>query len=117
MREKADPKEGNLLPGNASGRPLQDIKKFWKAVTEQSGIANYRLHDNRHTHASHLVSSGLSLEIVGRLLGHTNPTTTKRYAHIADSPLRAATERFGAKLDALHAAPSFTPARRQSRDL
>jgi site-specific recombinase XerD len=104
MRERADPSEANLLPGNTSGRPLQDIKKFWKAVTEQAGIADYRLHDNRHTHASHLVSSGLSLEIVGRLLGHTNPTTTKRYAHIADSPLRAATERFGAKLDALHAA-------------
>ena len=117
MREKGDPNEANLLPGNASGRPLQDIKKFWKAVTEQAGIADYRLHDNRHTHASHLVSSGLSLEIVGRLLGHTNPTTTKRYAHMADSPLRAATERFGAKLDALHAAPSLTPARRQSRDL
>ena len=117
MREKADPNEANILPGNASGRPLQDIKKFWKAVTEQAGIADYRLHDNRHTHASHLVSSGLSLEIVGRLLGHTNPTTTKRYAHIADSPLRAATERFGAKLDALYAGPSLTPARRQSRDL
>jgi site-specific recombinase XerD len=47
-------------------------------------------------------SYGLSLEIVDRLLGHTNPTTTKRYAQIADSPLRAAAERFGAKLDALH---------------
>jgi len=75
---------------------------FWKAVTAEAGIREYRLHDNRHTHASHLVSSGLSLEIVGRLLGHTNPTTTKRYAHIADTPLRAAAERFGAKLDALH---------------
>jgi integrase len=116
MQEKAHPSEANLLPGNASGRPLQDIKKFWKAVTEQAGIADYRLHDNRHTHASHLVSSGLSLEIVGRLLGHTNPTTTKRYAHIADSPLRAATESFGAKLDALHPGPSPTPARMQSRD-
>jgi integrase len=110
MRAKAEPQEANLLPGNASGRPLRDIKKFWKVVTAQAGIANYRLHDNRHTHASHLVSSGLSLEIVGRLLGHTNPTTTKRYAHIADSPLRAATERFGAKLDALNAGPSRTPA-------
>lgn len=102
MREKTNPVEENLFPGNATGRPLQDIKKFWKAVTAEAGIGEYRLHDNRHTHASHLVSSGLSLEIVGRLLGHTNPTTTKRYAHIADNPLRAATERFGAKLDALH---------------
>ena len=102
MQSKANPTEENLFPGNVTGRPLQDIKKFWKAVITEAGISEYRLHDNRHTHASHLVSSGLSLEIVGRLLGHTNPTTTKRYAHIADSPLRAATERFGAKLDALH---------------
>jgi integrase len=102
MRKKANPAEANLLPGNAAGQPLQDIKKFWKVVTAQAEIADYRLHDNRHTHASHLVSSGLSLEIVGRLLGHTNPTTTKRYAHIADDPLRAATEIFGAKMEALH---------------
>src|SRR5262245_18631407 len=102
MQSKASPTEESLFPGNVTGQPLQDIKKFWKAVITEAGISEYRLHDNRHTHASHLVSSGLSLEIVGRLLGHTNPTTTKRYAHIADSPLRAATERFGAKLDALH---------------
>ena len=47
---------------------------------------------NRHTNASHLVSSGLSLEIAGRLLGHTTATTTKRYAHLADDPLRAVAE-------------------------
>ena len=64
-------------------------------------MEDYRLHDNRHTHASHLVSSGLSLEIVGRLLGHTNPVTTKRCAHLADDPLRAAAERFGSKMNAL----------------
>jgi len=64
----------------------------------QSGITNYRRHDNRHTYASHLVSSGLSLEIVGRLLGHTTATTTQRYAHLADDPLRVATDRFGAKI-------------------
>ena len=61
-------------------------------------ITDYRRHDNRHTYASHLVSSGLSLEIVGRLLGHTTATTTKRYAHLADDPLRAATDRFASKI-------------------
>jgi integrase len=104
MRENVNPTGPNIFPGNATGQPLQDIKKFWKLATAQAEIADYRLHDNRHTHASHLVSSGLSLEIVGRLLGHTNPTTTKRYAHIADDPLRAATEMFGAKMDALQIA-------------
>jgi integrase len=87
-----------LFPGNIPGKPLQDIKKFWSMVMREAGIENYRRHDNRHTYASHLVSSGLSLEIVGRLLGHTNPTTTQRYAHLADDPLRLATARFGDKI-------------------
>ena len=103
MQERADAGEHFLFPGNAPDKPLQGIKKFWRGITEQVGLDDYRLHDNRHTHASHLVSSGLSLEVVGRLLGHTNPLTTKRYAHLADDPLRAAAERFGSKMDALQA--------------
>src|SRR5215471_10664268 len=101
MRYRAGEEERYLFPGDAPGRPLHGIKKFWRGVTAQAGLGDYRLHDNRHTHASHLVSSGLSLEIVGRLLGHTNPLTTKRYAHLADDPLRAAAERFGSKMNAL----------------
>jgi site-specific recombinase XerD len=75
---------------------LRELKKFWASVMRRTEIANYRRHDNRHTYASHLVSSGLSLEIVGRLLGHTSTTTTRRYAH--HDPLRAATEQFGSKI-------------------
>src|SRR5829696_8790734 len=65
----------HLFAGNVKGEPLRDVKKFWASVMRQAEIQDYRRHDNRHTYASHLVSSGLSLEIVGRLLGHTNPTT------------------------------------------
>ena len=101
MREQTDASDRFLFPGNTPDKPLQGINKFWRGITEQVGLEDYRLHDNRHTHASHLVSSGLSLEIVGRLLGHTNPVTTKRYAHLADDPLRAAAERFGSKMKAL----------------
>ena len=43
-----------------------------------------------------LASAGLSLPIIGALLGHTQPGTTQRYAHLFDDPLRAATERVGA---------------------
>jgi integrase len=96
--EASDPNSPLLFPGNKPGQPLREIKKFWSVVLRQAGIINYRRHDNRHTYASHLVSSGLSLEIVGRLLGHTTATTTKRYAHLADDPLRAATDRFGSKI-------------------
>lgn len=101
MRRDADPEVPFLFPGDAPGKPLSELKKFWRSVRREAELEDYRLHDNRHTHASHLVSSGLSLEIVGRLLGHTSPTTTKRYAHLADGPLRAATERFASKLDSL----------------
>ncbi len=93
-----DPGEPWLFPGNVPGQPLKDIKKFWSGVMRQAGLEGYRRHDNRHTYASHLVSGGLSLEIVGRLLGHTSPETTQRYAHLADDPLRRATEMFGAKI-------------------
>lgn len=93
-----DPVNAHVFPGDAPGKPLQDIRKFWASVIRRAGIQNYRPHDNRHTYASHLVSSGLSLEIVGRLLGHTQASTTKRYAHVADDPLRAATSRFGSKV-------------------
>ena len=96
--ETTDPDSSFLFPGNKPGQPLRELKKFWAGVMRRTEITNYRRHDNRHTYASHLVSSGLSLEIVGRLLGHTSTTTTKRYAHLADDPLRAATERFGSKI-------------------
>jgi integrase len=90
-----------LFPGKVSGRPLTDIKKAWATISKRAGLVDVHLHDLRHTHASHLVSSGLSLSIVGKLLGHTQASTTQRYAHLADAPLRHATELFGAKVTTL----------------
>jgi len=92
MKESSD--SDFLFPGEAAGKPLQEIKRSWSAVCKQASLQNVRLHDLRHTYASHLVSSGMSLPIVGRLLGHTQPQTTARYAHLADDPLRQATNRF-----------------------
>jgi integrase len=93
-----DGRSNLVFPGRTNDKPIVDLKKFWRAVISAAGIQNYRIHDNRHTHASHLVSSGMSLAIVGRLLGHTNPMTTQRYAHLADDPLREAAEIMARKL-------------------
>jgi integrase len=84
-----------LFPGKVEGKPIQEVKTFWGTVLKEAGIENFRIHDLRHTHASHLVSSGLSLSVVGKLLGHTQASTTQRYAHLADEPLREAAELFG----------------------
>lgn len=70
------------------------------------GLTDVRLHDLRHTYASILASAGLSLPIIGALLGHTQAQTTARYAHLMDDPLRAATERVGAVVTAAGAAPA-----------
>jgi integrase len=54
-----------------------------------------RIHDLRHNFASHLASNGVSLQVVGKLLGHTQASTTMRYAHLQDEALRVATNKFG----------------------
>jgi len=82
--------------GSVTWAPLTEIKRAWASVTRAAGIDGVRVHDLRHTYASILASSGLSLPIIGRLLGHTQAATTHRYAHLADDPLRAATEAAGA---------------------
>jgi integrase len=63
-------------------------------------IPDVHIHDLRHTFASLLVSSGASMEMIGRLLGHTQIGTTQRYAHLIDSPLRAVGQRGGEEADA-----------------
>jgi integrase len=49
-----------------------------------------RIYDLRHTFASVGAGGGLFLQIIGRLLGHTQMRTTRRYAHLADDPLKEA---------------------------
>ena len=90
-----------LFPGRVPGQPLKEIKKGWATIRDKAELKDFTIHDLRHTYASHLVSSGLSLSIVGKLLGHTQASTTQRYAHLADEPLREATNLFAAKFEEL----------------
>jgi integrase len=85
-----------LFPGRGGKGRLTSIKKSWATVCQAAGIADAHLHDLRHSYASALASGGQSLPIIGALLGHTQPTTTQRYAHLIDDALREATEKVGA---------------------
>jgi integrase len=85
-----------VFPARVGNGPMVEIKTAWAALCRAAGLDGVRIHDLRHTYASVLASAGLSLPVIGALLGHTQPGTTARYAHLFDDPLRAATERAGA---------------------
>jgi integrase len=84
------------FPARVGDGPMVEIKTAWATLCKAANLSGVRLHDLRHTYASVLASAGLSLPVIGALLGHTQPGTTARYAHLFDDPLRAATERVGA---------------------
>lgn len=102
--------ETHVFPGKNPNEPLKEIKRFWDSLCEKAELIDFRIHDLRHTYASILASAGLSLPVIGALLGHTQPNTTARYSHLFDDPLREATEKVGsavAKSSSL-AAPHVT---------
>jgi integrase len=90
------PSTGRSRSGHTSG-----AKRLWTRARRTAGLTDLRLHDLRHLYASQLVSSGVSLPIIGNLLGHATPAVTQRYAHVHLDPARAATERYSAFVDAL----------------
>lgn len=93
---RALPQEGEyVFPGRGGDGHRVEIKAQWAAVLRAAGITDLRIHDLRHSHASLLAGAGLSLPIIGALLGHSSPSTTANYAHLMDDPLRAATEKVG----------------------
>jgi integrase len=101
MQHEAPDNEDYIFPSRRSSTGhLQDVKRAWGKILELAEINNLRIHDIRHSFASILASSGSSLLIIGRLLGHTQPSTTARYAHLFDDPLRDAANKVGAAYDA-----------------
>jgi len=104
-----------LIPGKKPGTHLTSLEPTWngraklvkqtrqnktgektyavaprKGIRDLANLPGVRVHDLRHTNASIGVGLGLSLPVIGGLLGHTVPSTTARYAHLADDPLRSA---------------------------
>ena len=84
-----------LFPKNAQRRSPHNIVACWRTVCDSAKLGKVRLHDLRHTAASHAVMSGENLPLVGKLLGHRRHETTASYAHLADAHLVAAAERVG----------------------
>jgi integrase len=98
MREEAGDDANWVFPASRGDGHRPHINEAWIAVCKTAQLPGVHLHDLRHTYASVLASAGLSLPVIGALLGHSTPIMTQRYAHLTDDPLRAATERASAIL-------------------
>ena len=85
-----------LFPRHAEGKGLWVLTNCWRTVCADAKLGRLRLHDLRHTMASHAVMSGENLPLVGKLLGHRRHRTTAGYAHLADGHLVEAAEKVGA---------------------
>lgn len=90
-----------VIAGKVTGKYASDFQHPWRRIRARAGLENVRIHDLRHTYASNAVSSGMPIQMVGRLLGHSQIQTTMRYAHLADDPVRRAAEENAARLNAL----------------
>ncbi len=81
-----------VFPNLKTGKPLQHFFGTWDRIRKIAKIPDVRLHDLRHSYASFLVNSGRSLYEVQKLLGHTQISTTQRYAHLTNDTLSEATK-------------------------
>jgi integrase len=90
------PRAGSyVIASSDPAKPRTDLKKPWGRITEAAELSGLRIHDLRHSFASIGAGGGMGLPIVGKLLGHTQPSTTARYAHLDADPVRAASDRIG----------------------
>jgi integrase len=123
--------EGNphILPGEIESSHRHDLKRPWNAIRHHAGLLgddakpektngtrrnkkavskgkpSVRIHDLRHSFASVGVGGSLGLPLVGKLLGHSQASTTQRYAHLDADPLHKAVNLIGSQIAAAIAPP------------
>jgi integrase len=91
-REKDHP---YVIAGKNKHSHLINLQKPWRRIRKKAGLEDVRIHDLRHTFASVAAAKGLSLPVIGALLGHSQTQTTARYAHLVGQPLLEAVGKVG----------------------
>jgi integrase/transposase len=102
-------RKDGLVVRSRTGRKLSGLNLTWKNIREAVGIPDVRLHDLRHSFASDALMGGVPLAIVGEMLGHRQPSTTKRYAHLANRVVREALEHTAGIIVAATSTPRALP--------
>ena len=89
-----------VICGERPRRHLVNLQKPWRRIRAVANLDDVRLHDLRHSFASVSAASGYSLVLIGKMLGHSQPATTARYAHLANDPVKAASDAVGSHIAA-----------------
>jgi integrase len=82
-------------------KPLKNVQYYWEEFRSKVGLRDVRLHDLRHTFASHAAMNKESIPMIGRLLGHVKAESTSRYSHLGDEHLLEASEQIGIVVERL----------------
>jgi integrase len=86
--------------------PAQVTVAFIRAC-DDAGVSDFSLHDLRHHYASTLRMNGVDLHTLQKLLGHSDPRMTDRYAHLSLPFLLDAAKRLDSVLSLVPAAPEL----------
>jgi integrase len=89
-------------------KPRADLKKPWSAICRVAELQCVRIHDLRHSFAALGAGASLGLPMIGKLLGHTQPATTARYAHLDADPMKRAANLIGDQIAAAMDRPAAT---------
>jgi integrase len=89
-----------VVAGTRRGEAYKSLAHAWGRARKYAGLDDVRLHDLRHSYASLAAGRGVSLHMIGKLLGHKDPATTQRYAHLARDAVQAVNDELGAAMQA-----------------
>lgn len=95
MPNRAD--TGLVFPSVRGDKPIA-LSPVWLEMRRHAALPDVRLHDLRHSFASIAIADGISLVVIGKLLGHALAETTERYAHLADEAIADAAKRISGSL-------------------
>jgi integrase len=98
-----------VIVGDREGAHLVNIQKVWRRICRRANIHDVRIHDLRHSYASVAVAAGVGLFLTGKILGHLRASTTERYAHLADDPVRQANDAIGRRIHEALSSPIADP--------
>ncbi len=94
------PGNARVITGPRGQGCKTNLDQCWRRIRARAGLQDVRLHDLRHSYASRALALGEGLPTIGKLLGHSNISTTSRYAHLMREAEKIAANRVGESIGA-----------------